>query len=333
MSEAGSQPIKRTGQLRLTRFLPYLIVVVLLAVLPALIPSYVESIMTKVLIYAILAMSLDMIMGYTGLLSFGHAAYYGGAGYMTAILISKLGITSFWIVAPAGILMAGILAVIFGFISLRVSGIYFLLVTFALSMLLVSVATKFASITGGSDGLSNLPYPDLGFSFFTWNFTSYYYFVLIFFIICFFLMYRIVHSPFGKGLQGIRESESRMSSLGYNTWLYKYAIFIIGGLFAGVAGVLTTSHDGVIAPFHVGVTVSSLAMLICIIGGSGTLWGPVIGAAVIILVEYFSSLYIPARWPLVLGGMFILTVMFLRGGIALHLLNLWKKVSHGIHKN
>ncbi|MBA7671539.1 hypothetical protein ES703_79698 [subsurface metagenome] len=196
-------------------------------------------------------------------------------------------------------------------------------------MLLVSIASKWYSMTNGTDGLAGLSRPDLGLSWLTWNSTNFYYFVFLFFVICFFLIRRVVNSPFGHALQGIRESEPRMRVLGYNTWLYKYIAFIFGGLFAGVAGVLFAYHNGIMAPFHLGVTVSTLAMLICIIGGLGTLWGPVIGALVIILVEYFSSIYIPERWPLILGGVFVIAVMFLRGGIAVHLSRLWKKVSYG----
>ena len=166
-------------------------------------------------------------------------------------------------------------------------------------------------MTRGADGLVGIPRPVLGLPWLTWNHINFYYFVLIVFLICFLLIYRLVHSPFGDALQGIRESEPRMRALGYNTWLYKYIAFIIAGLFAGVAGVLFVHHNSMITPFQLGVTVSTLAMLMCIVGGLGTLWGPVIGALVIVIIEYFSSLYIPERWPLVLGGVFFLTVMFL----------------------
>jgi len=313
---------------QLTRFSPYIAGVVIFALLPLFLPTYAQSIMTKILIFAIFAMSLDIIMGYTGLLSLGHAAFLGVGGYTIAVFIVKLGMGNFWVIAPIAILTAALFAAILGFIALRVSGIYFLLVTFALSMLLNSVASKWYSMTNGTDGLAGLPYPELGLSWLTWNSANFYYFVFIFFVICFFLMYRVVKSPFGLALQGIRESEERMRALGYNVWLYKYIAFIVAGLFAGVAGVLFAYHNGLMAPWHLGITVSTLAMLMCIIGGLGTLWGPVIGALVIILVEYFSSIYVPERWPLILGGVFVIAVMFLRGGIAPRLLRLWKKVPY-----
>jgi len=320
---------RQLWQRRLFRFAPYIASGIIFLILPPVLPIYVQSMMTKVLAFAIFAMSLDVIMGYTGLLSLGHAAYFGVGGYTVGILITKSGIESFWIIAPCAILVAALTAAVLGIIALRVSGIYFLLVTFALSMLLFSIAMKWYSLTQGSDGLPGLPRPDLGLSWLTWNTTSFYYFAFLAFIICFFLMYRLIKSPLGHALQGIRESETRMRALGYNTWLYKYIAFIVAGVFAGIAGMLFTYHNGYVSPVNLGILYSGLAMLICIIGGLGTLWGPIAGALVIMLVEYFSSIYIPERWPLVLGGVFILAVMFLRGGIAPHLLRLWKKVSYG----
>ena len=304
---------------------PYLLGCVIFAVLPSFLPVYVQSVLTKVLIFAVFAMSLDIVMGYTGLLSLGHAAFFGVGGYTAAILMKKFDILSFWIVAPCSILMAAIFAALLGLIALRVSGIYFLLVTFALSMLLVSLASKWYWIQG-SDGMAGILRPDIGLPWLRWNTTKFYYFTFLLFVLCYLLMRYIVNSPFGYALRGIRESESRMRALGYNTWLYQYMAFIIGGLFAGLAGVLFAYQSGVIAPWHLGVTISTLAMLMCIIGGLGTLWGPVIGALMIILVEYFTSIWVPERWPLILGAVFVIAVMFLRGGVATYLSRLWNKM-------
>ena len=313
------------GRRFLIQSVPYVLGCALFTVLPPFLPLYVQSVMSKVLIFAVFAMSLDIIMGYTGLLSLGHAAFFGVGGYTTAILMKKFDILSFWIVAPSSILMAAIFAALLGLIALRVSGIYFLLVTFALSMLLVSLASKWYWING-TDGMAGILRPDIGLDLFRWNAVKFYYFIFLVFALCYFLMRCVVNSPFGYALKGIRESESRMRALGYNTWLYKYIAFVIGGLFAGAAGVLFAYQSGVIAPWHLGVNVSTLAMLMCIIGGLGTLWGPAIGALVIILVEYFSSIYVPERWPLILGAVFVIAVMFLRGGIAAYLSRLWEKM-------
>jgi branched-chain amino acid transport system permease protein len=323
----------QTWKSPLTRFGPYIITGIIFLIIPALLPSYVQSIMTKVLIFALFAMSLNIIFGYTGLLSLGHAAFFGTGGYTIAILIIRYGFESFWIAMPAAIVVTVIVAAVLGVIALRVSHIYFLLVTFALSMLLVSIANKWYSMTNGVNGICGIPPPDLGFSWLIWNSANFYYFVFIFFAICFFLIRLVINSPLGLSLQGIRENEDRMCAMGYNIWLYKYIAFIIGALFAGVAGVLFTYHNAVISPFHIGLTMSALAMLICIMGGLGTLWGPLIGALVIILIEYFSSLYIPARWPLVLGGIFIISVMLIPEGIVPYLRRLWKRLLYGSVKS
>jgi branched-chain amino acid transport system permease protein len=333
MKPTNLKLIRQTPREQLIRFTPYIASGIILVILPLVLPTYFHSLLTKILIFAIFAMSLDIIMGYTGLPSLGHAAFLGVAGYTVSILLVLHGIDNFWIIAPLGILAATIAAAILGIIALRVSGIYFLLVTFALGMLLFSMALKWYWLTRGSEGLPMVAYPELGLPWLTWNYTSFYYFVFIFFVICFFLMHRLVNSPFGHALQGIRENETRMRALGYNTWLYKYVAFIIAGLFAGVAGVLFPYYAKVMMPYSVGFTYSALVMLICIIGGLGTLWGPVVGAVAIILLEYFSSLYIPDRWPLVLGGAFAITVMFLRGGIAPHLVKLWRRMFYGSAKS
>ena len=330
---ARVKPIKQPWQEKIIRYSPFVIGGIIFIILPSIVPSYIQSILTEVIIFAIFAMSLDILMGYTGLVSLGHAAFFGVGGYTVGILLTKHYAESFWIIAPAGILMAAIAAAVFGIIALRTSGVYFMLVTLALSMLLYSLAFKWFSVTRGSDGLAGIKLPALGLPWLTMNHTSFYYFIFLASIICFFLMYRLVNSPFGYALQGIRENEPRMQSLGYNTWLYKYIAFIIAGLFAGVAGTLFAYNNGVITPVEIGATISILAVLICIIGGLGTLWGPVIGAVVIILVEYFSSIYFPERWPLVLGAVFVVTVMFLRGGIAPYLLKFWERVSYGSTKS
>jgi branched-chain amino acid transport system permease protein len=332
MRTVNLKSVRQSPREQLIRFAPYIAFGIIFVIIPLLIPAYFHSLLTKVLIFAIFAMSLDIIMGYTGLPSLGHAAFFGVGGYTVSILLVMHGIENFWLIALIGILMAALAAAILGIIALRASGIYFLLVTFALGMLLFSMAVKWWWLTRGYEGIFVMTYPELGLPWITWNYTSYYFFVFIIFVISFFLMRRLVNSPFGHALQGIRENETRMRSLGYNTWLYKYIAFIIAGLFAGVAGALFPYYAKAMIPYSVGVTASTLVMLMCIIGGLGTLWGPVIGAIVVILVEYISSLFIPDRWPLVLGGVFVITVMFLRGGIAPHLAKLWERAFHGSTK-
>ena len=313
----------------------YAIVCATLIFLPVVLPTYYLSVLTTILIYGLFAMSLNIIFGHTGLNSLGHAAFFGMAGYVTGISIVTYGMNSFWISAPLGILAAILTAVVFGVIALRVSGVYFLLVTFALGQLLWSVAEKWYSVTMGRSGFVGIPSPDLGLPFLDLsNSVAFYYFVFVVFLISYYLMARLFHSPFGKALQGIRDRESRMRALGYNVWFYKYAAYIIAGMFAGVSGILYAHFNGSIAPSHLGFSTSALVMLMVILGGTNTLWGPAVGAAVIISLQSFVSLLVPARWPLILGALFVLGVMGLRGGIGPHISNSFRRLlASGSHQS
>lgn len=313
-----------------SRLLSYLVMGVAFVLLPPFFPSYVQSQLTKVFIFAIFAMSLDLSWGYTGLISLGHAAYFGTAGYAVGILTIHYGVDSLWVTAPIGIVAAGLMAALFGLIALRVSGAYFLLITTALGQLLFSVAWKWRALSSeGTEGIVGISRPSLGLPGFTWDFTSFYYFVILAFVICFLILYRLVRSPFGYALQGIREDEKRMRAIGYNVWLHKYIVFIIAGVFAGVAGVLFVYHNGVVVPEDLAIGTSVLALLMVVIGGVGTLYGPAIGAAVIIPLEFFIGIMVPERWPLVLGIVFVFSIMRFRQGIGVYLLRSWKRMLPG----
>jgi branched-chain amino acid transport system permease protein len=308
---------------KLLRYSVFILVAALLLLAPPLVGAYAQSWITQVLIYGIFALSLNLLSGYGGLFSLGHAAFFGVGAYIAGIMMTTRGITSFWLVAPAGILAATLCALLFGFIALRTSGIYFLFVTMALGELLDAVATSWVSVTGGSNGVVGIPYPNLGLPF-AMNVVSFYYLVVVVFAVCLFLMYRFVKCPFGLALQGIRDDELRMRHLGYNTWLHKYITFVVAGAFAGVAGVLSSSAAAAVTPGVLGGMTSALVMLMVAIGGMRPFLGPVIGAVVILFLQYYASIFIPSRWPLVLGGAFVITVMFLRGGIGIYLARLWE---------
>lgn len=320
-------PIRQTWQGRLFSLAPYVICGVILLLIPQLLQSHLQSVLTKALFYGIFALSLNILWGYTGLCSFGHAAYLAVAGYTVGILTVKYGIKSFWIVAPAGILITLLIALMFGIIALRTRGFYFVLVTMALSQLVLSVAWKWKKMTGGTSGLVGIQRPDLGFPL-TWNALTFYYFTFLIFIICIFLLYRFVNSPLGNALQGIRESEPRMRTLGYNTWLYQYISFVVAALFAGVAGVLSVYFNGIVLPQHAGTVTSTYPLVIVVIGGGTLFWGPLLGALVLVFLEYFFSLYLPERWLLILGAVFVISVVFLRGGISGSLVSLWGKLRY-----
>jgi len=326
METAGIKSVRQFGLRNLVHFAPQILIGIILIILVPFQPIYIQSLMTKILIYAIFAMSLDFLMGYAGIMSLGHAAFFGVAGYTAGVLMVKYGIDSLWVGASCGILLATVFAAIFGIITLQVRGIYSILITFALGQLLYSIATKWRSMTNGDYGLWGLTYPVINIPNFEWDTTYFYYFVFMVFVICFFLLYRIVRSPFGKTIQGIREGESRMQALGYNTWLFKYITFVIAGMFAGVAGVLFAYHSGIVTPNDLAVTNSGFVMLMMIAGGTGTIYGPAIGAAVIITIQYYAGIITAERWPLILGSIFVLTIMYARAGIGVYLYERWKRV-------
>ena len=308
-------------------FAPHLTMALILVFLPPFFSSYIQGIMTRFLVFALFSVGYNLVFGYLGLPSLGHAAYFGTGGYVVAVLKLHYGIDLFWISAPLGILTTTLVAAIFGIIALRVSGIYFLLVTFALGQLLYSIAWNLKWLNSpGMQGVAGLSFPTFGIGGAFMNSLYFYYFVLIVTVICILLMRKIVNSPFGHALVGIREGEKRMRALGYNTWLYKYIAFIISGTFSGIAGILFAYYNYMIDPNHLGVGTSFLPMCMAIIGGMGLLLGPVLGAAVIIFVELIASILTPDRWPLILGGLFVLAIMFTREGLTVYLGKLWNKV-------
>jgi branched-chain amino acid transport system permease protein len=214
-----------------------------------------------------------------------------------------------------GILSAAIVAAILGLIVLRSKGTYLLMILLASSMMIWGIAFKWRSLTGGDDGLPGIQRPN--FSFIHWNLgstTHYYYFVLLFFIVSAVLMYLVVHSSFGHTLLGIRESETRMLSLGYNVWLQKYIAFIVSAVFAGISGVLIVYYNGFVSPSELHLITSAEGLIMVILGGAGTLFGPAIGAGIIILIKNFVSGY-TEHWMIILGALYMVTVMFAPQGV------------------
>lgn len=310
----------------ISRAVPYLLGTLVLLITPLFLDTYGQGLMTRFLVFALFAMSFNIVFGYAGLMSLGHAAFFGAGGYTVALLKLHYDVNLFWISAPLGILVATFIAAIFGIIALRASGIYFLLVTFALGQMLYSLAWNVKWLNSkGMQGITGINLPDLGISGFTLDTISFYYLVLIFFLLSCVLLYRLVISPFGLALKGIREGEPRMEAVGYNTWFLKYAAFVVSGAFAGLAGVLFSYYNLFVSPNHLGIATSFLPMVMAIMGGLGTFLGPVVGAAVFIFVENFASILSPQRWPLVLGTLFVLTIMFAREGIGVYLWRLWTR--------
>jgi branched-chain amino acid transport system permease protein len=275
---------------------------------------YHLGLLTQVLIFGIFAMSLDLLVGYTGLQSLGHAAYFGVSAYTIAILSKRL--TDNVIVdVAAGLVATLLIAALFGLLTLRTTGAYFLMATMAVAQVLWGIAYRSRGLTGGDDGLPGISRPDIGLSWFSlWDTTNFFYFTLAIALLVLVVLNVVVRSPFGYALQGIRESESRMRSLGYNTWRYKYAAFVLAGFFAGVAGMIYVYYNSFVNPHELSVVLSAEALLMVILGGPGTLFGALIGAGAIVFLRNIVS-GITDRWLLILGAVYILVVLFAPRGI------------------
>lgn len=293
------------------------------AVYPFLVKSYYRGLMTEVLIFAIFAMSLDLLLGYTGLPSFGHAAFFGLGAYTVAFIASNnaraLDLTgNLFFTLPVVVIVAALSALVIGFFAIRTSGIYFLMITLAAAQMLFSVASRWTSVTGGSDGLSGVQNAVVGIGSFSYEFsafqTNFYYLVLFFTVVAWFMLRRIANSPFGWALQGIRENEPRMKALGYNTFRFKLAAFVLAGTFASVAGLLSAHFFKNATPETLSLTTSGEAMVALIIGGAGTLMGPILGSAVVKMFPLVVSSYVE-RWQMLEGLLFIGFVLFAPNGI------------------
>jgi branched-chain amino acid transport system permease protein len=295
-----------------------LMVVAAMVVLAYIVPqsgSFVILLATRAMAFAILAMSLDLLLGYTGLPSLGQAAYFGVGAYLTAVLATKFHFGmgwDFWIVVILGILIGAALAAVFGLFAIRAGGVYFLMITLALGQCVWGLAYRWNSLTGGDNGINMSGRPNFGLDL--GNEVAFFYLVFGFFIVSMALMYVLVRSPFGRSLEGIRERELRMQILGYNTWLHKYIAFIIAGGFGGLAGVLWAHTNGHVSPETVVITTSVDALLMVVLGGAGTLVGATIGTAIVFgLREYLSTL-VP-WWQYALGGVYVLTILYLPSGL------------------
>jgi branched-chain amino acid transport system permease protein len=284
-----------------------------LLLVPSLLSSYQLDLLTKMLIFAIFAMSLNLTLGYAGLPSLGHAAYFGVGAYTVGLLSLRVS-PSFWLAFGIGLAAAARTAAGFRLLALRARGSYLLMITLALAQVLWGIAFGWRGLTGGDDGLPGVPRPAAGLP---WSFADggrFYYLVLAAFGLTLAALALIVRSPFGRALVGIRESERRMEVLGYHTWLHKYVAFVLAGLFAGVAGGLFVYYNGFVSPAYLSIVLSATALIMVILGGAGTLLGPVVGSAAIVFLENVVSAH-TERWLLVLGVIYVLVTLFAPSGL------------------
>ncbi len=277
--------------------------------------SFVVLLATRALVFGILAMSVDILLGFAGLASMGQAAYLGLGAYLTAILAARYHVGlgwEFWLVVVLGMLVSAATAAFFGLFAVRATGVYFLMITLALGQCVWGLAYRWNSLTGGDNGINVTSRPNFGLDL--TNERTFFFLVFAVFAVTLLSLYVLVRSPFGRSLEGIRERELRMQVLGYNTWLHKYIAFIIAGAVGGLAGVLWAHTNGLVSPDSVVLTTSVDALLMVVLGGAGTLVGGVIGSAIVFgLREYLSTLV--HWWQYVLGGVYVLTILYLPMGL------------------
>jgi branched-chain amino acid transport system permease protein len=278
---------------------------------PALVGPFWLTLLTQILIFGLLALSVDLLLGHAGLYSVCHASFFAVAAYTTAILQVRYGQPTL-IAAPAGIVAGTLLAVLYG-VSVRTRGVYFILITIALGYIIWGAAYRWASFTGGDNGITNVPPPAIG-GVGIQSQTAYYYFVLGVVILCA-AGYRIViASPFGLALRGIKGSESRMRSLGFRTTQHLYAAFVLSGAMASLAGVLYVYYNRFVNPVAASFNISIEVTLMAIVGGSGTIIGPFIGSGVILGMRNWVSSFFELH-AAVMGLVFIVTILWAPDGI------------------
>lgn len=285
----------------------------LLLAAPLGLSSYYLGLLTKMLVFALFAMSLDLLVGYAGLPSLGHAAYFGTGAYTVALLTLRT-TAGFWLDALAGLAASVALALGFGPLMIRARGAYCLMITLALAQVVWGIAFGWRSFTGGDDGLPGIARPAVVGAWSIASEARFYYFVLVVCALSLGVLSVVVRSPFGRALVGIRESETRMEVLGYNVWAYRYVACILAGFFAGLAGILFVYYNGYVGPVYLSVLLSSQALLMVILGGAGTLVGPALGAAIIVVLENLISA-VTERWLLILGVIYVLVTLFATRGV------------------
>jgi len=291
-----------------------------LLVVPWLGSRFYTFLATEIVILALFALSLNLLLGVSGLVSFGHAAYFGIGAYTCAILMKTHGVPFALAFAAAGV-AAGAAALVFGFFCVRSTRIYFAMLTLAFAQIVWAVCFKWNSVTGGEQGLNNVPYPDLG-----WMESlpllanlrpadRYFLLVMVLVGVCALLLRRITGSPFGRVLNAIRENAERAEFVGLNVRRYQVAAFALAGAFAGFAGALFGLFNRGVFPDFAYWSKSAEVLIMTILGGMGSFWGPAVGAAALTLLNHQIT-SITRYWPMVLGAVLIVLLFAFPGGIA-----------------
>lgn len=293
-------------------------VVVGLAVIAGLVGLLVDSywigVVSQALMMGLAAVALDVLVGWSGMPSLGQAAFFGTAAYTMAVLATRYEMNP-WVAALIGIVAGVALSALFAPLVVRTHGLAFLTVTLAFGQCIWGIATKWTDVTGGSDGISGLPRPDGPFGISMYDPKVFYVFTLVVVAVCVIILIRVLRSPFGLQLQGVRLSELRLRSLGYNATRVRMAAFVISSLFVAVAGVLFTFFNQFVGTNTVDWKLSASMLLAVVVGGPGTIWGPFVAGFGLFFVQVLAT-GMTDRWTMILGLLYILAVLFLPKGIA-----------------
>jgi branched-chain amino acid transport system permease protein len=282
---------------------------------------FLVTLFTRIIILAIAATSLNLILGYGGMMSFGHAAYLGIGGYTVGIFAHE-GIYSGFIQWPVALVMSALFALVIGALSLRTRGVYFIMITLAFAQMAYYVVAGLARY-GGDDGLTIYKRSDFAGLINLSNKTLFYYFCLVVLYGCIYIVWRLVNSRFGLVIQGARSNEPRMGAIGFPTYRYRLVCFVIAGTMCGLAGALVANHTDFVSPAMMYWTRSGDLIVMVVLGGMGSLFGPLFGAvALLVLEEVLSG--VTEYWQIILGPLLLLVVLFARGGID----GLLEKASH-----
>ena len=304
-------------------------IVLFVGILPFIIrDDYYVFLFTEILIYSLLTVTFNLMMGYTGMVSLGHAAYFGTGAYVTAILLKKFGWSSLIVVIILSILITAVIAAIVGFFCVKIAEIYFVFLTLAFGQVIFSISYYWNAVTDGSDGIAGVPRPLINFLALKIDLssqTAFYYFVLILVAIGVSVCFLVVRSPFGGILQAIRENPNRVQFMGINVKRYKLQVFMLSSAFAGFAGSLYSIHQGFISPELLYWTKSAEVILMCLLGGIYKFFGPTVGSVIMIFLKDYI-LNFTEYWKLILGGLLIFIVLFTPKGILPILTELFLKL-------
>jgi len=300
----------------------WIIFIVLAALLPLVAGEYYVNLSSQIVIFAVFAASINLLLGYGGLPTLGHAAYLGVAAYVSALMQLKLHYAH-WLAAPIAVAATTAMGCAFGFIALRATGLGFLMLTLALSQVLWGTAYRWVAMTDGDNGLRGLQRP-MPFGLDLNQAMPFYYFTLLIGVLAIWMMARFVHSPFGATLKGARDQPRRMAALGYDVWLIRWITFVYASFWGAVSGLLFVYYHKYIHPVSLSLANSAEGLLAVIAGGSGTLAGPIVGAAIVLLLKNWASAYIE-RWNMLLGFVFVVIVVFMPEGVVPGFHRLWKR--------